>query len=153
MYLVSACLLGAPCRYNGETKPDAAVMAFLKDKNYIAVCPEWAGGLLIPRPASEIKGGDGHDVLCGNARVINAQGADVTDAFIQGAEEILAVALENGIEAVILKERSPSCGSQKIYDGSFSKVLHPGMGVTSALLTKAGIHIYSEENLPKTVDE
>jgi len=153
LYLVSACLLGVNCRYNGEAKPNADVVEFLKDKEYIAICPEQMSGLPTPRPASEIQDGDGQAVLKGSARIVNAEGMDVTDAFLAGAKEVLKVAKENRAMAAILKERSPSCGSQEIYNGSFNKELRPGMGVVAALLKEAGIAIFSEGNLPKTVDE
>ncbi len=153
MYLVSACLLGIPCRYDGKAKPCSEVIAFLQDKQYKAICPECLGGLTIPHPPAEICGGDGQDVLAGKAAVHNQKGANVTDYFIRGAEKVLEIAQKQPVEAIILKRKSPSCGTDAIYDGSFSKKLRPGFGVTAALLHQAGYCLLDEENVAKAVDE
>lgn len=148
--LVSRCLLGAPCRYNGEAKGDKRVIDFLQDltegKDYISICPESAGGLPIPRSPGEIENGDTDGVLAGAAKVIGKNGEDYTAAFLQGAEKTLQTALENNAKIALLKERSPSCGSHQIYDGSFSGHKINGMGVCAKLLKNHKIKIFSEGN-------
>ena len=153
IYLVSACLLGKKCRYDGKSKPSEDVLAFLKGKKYLPICPEVAGGLLIPHPPAEIVDGDGNGVWQGNARVINALGIDVTDAFCAGAKAVLQTAKNHGATVAILKSKSPSCGDTTIYNGTFQRRLREGQGVTAALLKKEGICIFNEENISKIVDE
>lgn len=114
----------------------------------ILVCPENLGGLHIPRPPAEIVGGDGYDVLTRRAFVKDKLGTDVTEAFLKGAQEVSLLARQHGISMAILKERSPSCGGVKIYDGTFSGTVKPGVGVTAALLKQNGIKVFSEENYP-----
>lgn len=149
MILVSACLLGKNVKYNGEHNYNQDVIEFLKDKDYLPICPESAGGLSIPRLPSEIQGGTGLEVLSGTATVINQEGASVTEAFIKGAKTIEPLLKKYNITMAILKENSPSCGTTAVYDGTFSKKKIPGMGVTAALLHAHGIPIYSEKNLPQ----
>lgn len=147
MYLVSACLLGINCRYDGGTKRNEALMRLASDGLVIPVCPEQLGGCATPRSRSEIAGGDGAGVLCGKCRVITNKGNDVTDYFVRGAEETLKLALLCGVKKAVLKARSPSCGLGRIYDGTFGGILKDGNGVTAELLSKNGIQIFSEENL------
>jgi len=104
------------------------------------------GGLPTPRPPAEIVGGDGDDVLEGRARVVSAAGEDVTAQFLAGAREALRLAGAVGAKAAILKERSPSCGSGAIYDGTFRGAVRAGQGVTAALLRRHGVQVFSEEN-------
>ncbi|MBT3817161.1 MAG: DUF523 domain-containing protein [Candidatus Magasanikbacteria bacterium] len=137
MKLCSACLLGVNCRYSGDTKPNKKVIALLKKETLIPVCPEQLGGLATPRDPSQIKDG----------RVFAIDGTDVTDAFKKGAEETLKIAKMYGITEAILKQRSPSCGYGKVYDGTFSKTVTKGIGVTAALLEEQGIRIQTEEDL------
>jgi uncharacterized protein YbbK (DUF523 family) len=111
------------------------------------VCPEVDGGLGTPRPPAEILGGDGGDVLAGRARVITADGRDVTAAYLSGARRALETARRVGAERAILKSRSPSCGSDSIYDGSFAGRTRAGEGVTAALLRANGIQVSTEEEL------
>lgn len=111
------------------------------------VCPEEDGGLGTPRPAAEIQGGDGSDVLDGRARVITKAGVDVTDEYVRGAEIALDRARAVGADTAILKARSPSCGKGCIYDGSFTRSLRDGDGVTAALLIRGGLRVLSEEDL------
>jgi len=111
----------------------------------LPVCPEKLGGLPMPRPPAEIQGGDGRDVLEGRARVVNREGMDVTPAFTAGARATLELARRHGIRIAILKERSPSCGSTAIYDGSFSGQTRSGQGVTAALLRSHGVKVFNEE--------
>lgn len=111
------------------------------------VCPEVDGGLGTPRPPAEIVGGDGADVLAGRAQVMTVDGADVTEAYIAGADRALVAAQRSGARAAILKARSPSCGCGAIYDGTFSRTLTPGDGVTAALLQAHGIEVVTDDDL------
>lgn len=136
--LVSACLLGCACRYDGKSKPNAAVTALADTHTLIPFCPEIYGGLPTPRPASEIVG----------ERVVNRAGTDVTAEYVRGAEEALRLAKLFDCKIAVLKAKSPSCGKGRVYDGSFSGVLRNGDGVTAALLLQNGIEVYTEEELP-----
>lgn len=141
--LVSACLLGVNCRYDGgNSRNENAIKRFQTDE-LVPVCPEEAGGLPTPRPPVEIVGGDGNDVLDGKAKVMTAEGADKTEEFLKGAQHALALAQSQGATCVILKAKSPSCGCGAIYDGSFSGTLISGDGVTTALLKRHGIEVIS----------
>ena len=113
----------------------------------IPVCPEQLGGLGTPREPSEIKGGDGSDVLNGGARVFSKSGRDATENFLRGAGEVLKIARTLGVKEAILKARSTACGCGKIHDGTFSGGLIEGDGVTTALLKRNGIRVLTEENL------
>lgn len=137
--LVSMCLLGVNCRYNGIPKEDRAVKELLncEDITLIPVCPEQLGGLPTPRTPSERKG----DL------VVSSEGEDRTVAFTRGAEETLRLAKLYGCEAALLKERSPSCGNSEIYDGSFTGTVVPGEGVTAELLRKNGVKVFGESEL------
>ena len=132
--LVSACLLGVACRYDGKKKPNEAVISLLKKHTLIPVCPEILGGLPTPRPPAEITDG----------RVVNREGLDVTDAYLRGAREVLRLARLLNADGVILKDMSPSCGTDEIYDGSFTRRRTDGTGVTAALLREAGIPVFGE---------
>ncbi len=151
--LISACLLGEPVRYDGRDNHNKAehlhdVLQPLKEQGrLIAVCPEVAGGLGIPRAAAEIIGGDGHDVLAGQARVIDNTGQDVSAEFIAGAQQTLDIARRSGAGAALLAARSPSCGSRQIYDGTFGGRLIPGVGVTVALLEQHGIRCFGPDDI------
>jgi uncharacterized protein YbbK (DUF523 family) len=146
MKLCSACLLGIKCRYDGKSKPNKKVLELAKKEVLIPVCPEQLGGQPTPRPNSEIKG-TGLDVLDGKAKVINVNDVDESPEFIRGAEETLKIAKIFNIKEAILKQKSPSCGCGKIYDGTFTKTIIEGDGVTTALLKKNGIKTISEEEL------
>jgi len=146
-YLVSACLLGLPTAYDGNTHPQAELIALAAQGRVVPLCPEVAGGLGVPRPPAEIKGGDGEDVLDGRARVMTAAGEDVTAAYLRGAECALTVVRRYGITTAILKQRSPSCGSTCIYDGTHSGKLKAGRGVTAALLRRHDVTVWAEEDL------
>lgn len=148
MILVSACLAGERCRYDGggfEGYPQLARM--IAEGRAVPICPEVLGGLPTPRPPAEIQGGDGRDVLAGTARIRRSDGTDVTAAFRAGAEAALAIAREHGATAAVLKARSPSCGIKQIYDGSFAGRCVSGMGLTAALLDQAGLRLYDEADL------
>ena len=134
--LVSACLLGIPCRYKGDGKRCEAVVALAKEHTLIPVCPEQMGGLPTPRDPAEQQGD----------RVISKAGADVTEQYAFGAQAALTVAKINKVDMAILKSRSPSCGSGQIYDGSFGGKLIPGDGICAALLKANGIRVLSEED-------
>ncbi len=139
MILVSACLAGIPCRYDGGSSPEPEIQMLVARGVAVPFCPEVAGGLPVPRPPAEISGGDGRDVLEGRAKVLREDGVDVTEAFLQGAFKALELARRLGVNRAILKARSPSCGVSLIHDGSFTGSLREGMGVTAALLWKEGI--------------
>lgn len=142
--LVSACLAGCACRFDGRAKPQPQVQALVERGEAVAVCPEVAGGLGTPRRPAEIVGGDGDDVLDGRARVVDDTGRDVTEAHLAGAEAAVRAAREAGAAEAVLKERSPSCGSSERYDGTFSGTRRPGQGVTAAALRRAGVAVRSE---------
>ncbi len=135
--LISACLLGIPCRYDGKSKNTIDLSKYEGKYNFIPVCPEVMGGLPTPRTPSE-RVGD---------RVIMRDGTDVTENFIKGAEAAYEKAVREGVDIAILKERSPSCGNGEIYDGSFSGRLCKGDGVCAEYLKKRGILVLGENNL------
>lgn len=146
MLIISACLAGEKCRYTGDGFDYPELRKLVEDGKAIPACPEVLGGAPVPRDPNEILGGNGFDVLDGKAKVITSRGEDKTDIFTRGANEVLAMARKNGAKIAILKERSPSCGSTIIYDGTFSGNKIPGCGCTAALLFREGFKIYSEEN-------
>ena len=148
MKLISACLLGVSCAWDGRSiyRSDKAV-ELLKSETLIPVCPEQLGGLKTPRVAQEILGGTGEDGLDGKCMVLNTDGEDVTREFIAGAEQTLKIAGLFHIEEFIGKSRSPSCGCGQIYDGTFSRKVIHGDGVTTALLRRNGIRVVAEEDL------
>lgn len=141
--VISACLLGVRCRYDGGDSRSETAIKQKETSELIPVCPEEAGGLSTPRPPAEIVGGDGSDVLDGKAKVMTADGTDVTEAYLKGAHHALQVAQSHGATQMILKARSPSCGCGDIYDGTFSRTLTSGDGVTTALLKRHGITVTS----------
>lgn len=139
-YLVSACLLGIPCRYDGTTEElDYKAVDLLKNKGVFTMCPEFLVGLGIPRGPFEIVGGDGYDVLDGNAKVMSIDGKDHTQKFIEAAQKALEIVKEKSITTAVLYSKSPTCGCSKIFDGSFTKKLKEGYGVFGALLERNGI--------------
>jgi len=144
--MVSACLAGINCKYNGGNNYNPSLCDFLASHPHFLVCPETLGFLPIPRMPAEIYGGDGYDVLDGRARVITSQGDDVTDAFMHGARACWELARLNRISLAILKSNSPSCGCGRIYDGSFSRRLRPGDGVAAALLRRNGVKVVTEKD-------
>ncbi|MFZ5352435.1 MAG: DUF523 domain-containing protein [Bacillota bacterium] len=144
--LVSACLLGINCKYNGENNSNEKLISFLENHEVIPVCPEQLGGLTTPRLPAEITSCDGEAVLKGNARVADKSGRDVTREFLAGADETLKIARLCKCEAAIMKARSPSCGCGEIYDGSHSKNVKSGNGVCTQLLLNNGIKVYTDEN-------
>ncbi len=144
MYLISACLCGVNCKYNGANNRDPLFVSWLKAGMALPVCPEQLGGLPTPRVTCEIIGGDGESVIKGHARVAGIDGLDHTETFVRGAFETLYIAQCCQIKEAVFKAHSPSCGVGSIYDGCFSRTLIPGDGVTTALLRHNGITVYSE---------
>ena len=136
--LISACLLGACCRYDGASKAHPLAAALAERHTLVPVCPEQLGGLPTPRPPAERRGG----------RVVTQSG-DVTEQYLRGAEETLKLCKLLGCEAAVLKEPSPSCGRGQVYDGTFSGTLTAGDGVTAELLAAHGILVYGESQIEK----
>ena len=134
---VSSCLLGCACRYDGASKPSERVMRFVSECEYVHACPEVLGGLPTPRVPSEIVGD----------RVVMANGTDVTAQYQKGARSALDLALAHRCEFAILKARSPSCGKGLIYDGTYTKTLVCGNGVTAQLFIDNGIKVFDETEL------
>lgn len=141
--LISACLVGLSCRYDGQAKPVDGIEELQKKHTLIPFCPECMGGLPTPRPPAEIV----------EDRVVNKEGADVTEAYQKGAEETLRLCKLLWCDCAILKEKSPSCGHGKVYDGTFSGTLTEGNGITAALLQKEGIPVYGESDILKMKNE
>jgi len=147
MIIVSACLCGINCRYDGGNNLDERVLKLLKEGKALPVCPEQLGGLATPREPREILNGNGLDVIDGKATIIGLGNNDITSKFLKGAYETLKIADVIGATSAILKARSPSCGVSKIYDGTFSRTLRQGNGVTTQLLLSRGIKVFTEEDL------
>ncbi|AEG60949.1 DUF523 domain-containing protein [Desulforamulus ruminis] len=157
MILVSACLAGVKCKYHGGDNRVEEIAGLVERGKAIALCPEELGGMGTPREPVDIETEDGFAVLAGTSRCLSEDGQDVTDLFVRGAQKVLEMALEAGIQLAILKERSPSCGSSKIYNRTLEdhaadrRTLVPGMGVTAALLTQHSIKVISEEKLTRQI--
>ena len=147
MILVSSCLLGNAVRYKGDANPCDLLIKYKDCGHFIAICPEVFGGLSIPRPPAEIVGGSGEDVWQGKAHIVNNAGTDVTESYKNGVLKAAEYCKIHHITAVILKERSPSCGTHLIYDGTFTGTRIKGQGVTAAYFAKLGLPLYSEEEL------
>lgn len=135
--LVSACLLGKNCKYNGGNNLNQGVLEFIEGHEVIGVCPEQLGGLSTPRLPAEIVDGV----------VTNKEGVSVDNEFRKGAQSALAAALENKVDLAILQSRSPSCGVKEIYDGSFSGKKIKGQGVFAKLLSARGIKVLDAEDV------
>lgn len=147
--LISACLLGSPVRYNGTDLliEHSLLKKWQQQGRLISICPEVAGGMSVPRAPAEIKSGNGKNVLDGKSKVIDVDGNDVTKEFVRGALQALKTALDHDCVAAILTEHSPSCASNMIYDGSFSKKKILGVGVTTSLLEQNHIPVFNQEQL------
>jgi len=143
--LISECLLGVPCRYDGGSKGlnEELLSRLAQRYQLVPVCPEQLGGLETPRAPSERQG----------TRVVSNQGRDVTAQYVRGAEIALALAERFGCKAALLKQRSPSCGKGEIYDGSFSGTLVPGDGVTAESLSRCGIVVFGEDRVEELLPE
>ena len=138
-YIVSACLLGHNCKYNGGNNRNQNVLDYIEGQEIIPVCPEVAGGLPTPRIPAERKGD----------RIINREGTDVTLQFRTGVEKIMAELSGQKIDLAILQSRSPSCGCKQIYDGTFTKTLIEGKGMFAQALAEAGILMIDAEDIPE----
>lgn len=139
---VSACLVGINSKYNGKNNYNEAVINYLKDKEYITICPEVLGGLSIPRLPSEII----------NNKVINIENNDVSKQFYDGANKALDILKKENVEILILKANSPSCGYQSIYDGSFTNTLIAGNGIFTKLALQNNFKIYTEKDIEKIMN-
>lgn len=137
LYLVSACLCGIACRYDGRSTGVEKLVRLCDAGLGLAVCPEVAGGLLVPRAPCELQFG----------RAVTGAGLDCTPEYQKGAQYALELAQRHGITRAILKEKSPSCGSSLIYDGTFNRNLIEGEGLTTAWLRRHGIMVFSENDL------
>ena len=144
---MSACLAGRACAYDGSHRAHPEIIELVRSGRAVLVCPEEEGGLPTPRPAAEIERGDGESVLDGSARVLTNHGADVTDVYLEGARVAVDRARTEGCAAAVLKARSPACGCSAVYDGTFSRTLTEGDGVTAAALRRAGVELWTEEDL------
>ena len=140
--LISACLLGTCCRYDGASKMHPLIAALAERHTLVPVCPEQLGGLPTPRPPAERR----------DDRVVTATGTDVTEQYRRGAEETLKLCKLLGCQAAVLKERSPSCGRGQVYDGTFTGTLTAGDGVTAALLAAHGIPVYGESQIAELLE-
>ena len=141
--LVSACLLGENCKYNGGNNYTPEIEKLKERFELLPVCPETFGGLQSPREPSE-RVGD---------KVLSRSGEDVTEAFRRGAEKTLEIALAQGVTRAVLKERSPSCGSGMIYDGSFSGTVVSGDGAAAELLKRHGVAVFGESRIGELLEE
>lgn len=147
MYLVSSCLAGINCRYNGGNSEHKTIVELVNQGKAIPVCPEQLAGLSTPRSSCEIVVYENGDI-----KVISEDGQDFTKQFIEGAKKTLAIAKAIGIKKAILKSKSPSCGCGLIYDGTFSGNLIKGNGLAAELLIKNNIEVYTENNLDMLED-
>jgi uncharacterized protein YbbK (DUF523 family) len=138
MILVSGCLVGINCKYDGGNNYDERIFNLVKEGKAIPICPEQLGGLKTPRNPAEIQNKDGE------RKVVTCEGDDVTIQYKKGAEEALKIAKQCNCHMAILKEKSPSCGTKNVYDGTFSKKLISGMGICAQLLHENGIEVHDE---------
>lgn len=141
--LVSACLMGVNCRYKGDGAMIPEIGRLMERCHLVPVCPEIMGGLATPRTPAERVGG----------RVVTRDGVDVTEAYERGAEEAARLAALYGCRYALLKERSPSCGSGEVYDGTFGRKLVPGDGVAAARLKKEGVAVYGESEAGRLLND
>ena len=141
--LVSACLLGEKCRYDGKSKPCDSVIKLSEKFDLVPICPEVFGGLPTPRIPAEIVDG----------AVLRKDGVDVTNNYKIGAQKALDIAIQNNIKIAVLKEKSPSCGKDIIHNGKFDGELSPGNGITVNLFLKHGINIYKESEVDKLLND
>lgn len=137
MILVSSCLIGMSCRYDGTDNKREEVLKYLEGKTWMPICPEQMGGLTTPRDPAEIV----------RDRVMTKEGADVTAEFVKGADEVARLARLVGATDAVLKGKSPSCGCGHIYDGTFTRTVIQGDGLTVRALKKMGVKVISEDDL------
>ncbi len=136
--LVSACLAGRACAYDGSARPDETILRLVADGRAVLVCPEEEGGLTTPRPAAEVQA---------DGRVLTMDGRDVSEEYRTGAEIAVDRARQNGCAAAVLKARSPACGCGAVYDGTFTHTLTDRDGITAAALKRAGVEIFTDEDV------
>lgn len=141
--LVSACLMGVGCRYDGNSNQLPQLEQLMKQHTCIPVCPEIFGGLPTPRVPAERQ----------SSKIMTQDGQDVTQQFVRGTAEVLRLADLYHCKAALLKERSPSCGSGQIYDGTFTKTLTEGDGLTAEMLKRKGIAVYGESQIGELVND
>ena len=141
--IISACLIGIGCRYDGESRGREDISRLAEKYTFIPVCPEIYGGLPTPRTPSEIVG----------ARILTGDGRDVTAEYERGAAATLRIAVLAGAKKALLKERSPSCGTGSVYDGTFTGTLRPGDGVAAAFLRRAGLSLFGEDDIPSLLGD
>lgn len=141
--LISACLLGEPCRYDGKSKPISLPKKLTEAFRLVPICPEVLGGLATPRPPCE----------CQNGHIVTKDGKDFTKNYQLGAKKSLEIAIKEACQYALLKEKSPSCGVLKRYDGTFTKCLINESGITADLLKKAGLKVFSEEMLAELLED
>lgn len=146
MFLISACLCGVNCKYSGKNNLNEKCLKLLREGKALLICPEQLGGLSTPRNPAEMQG-SAKDILNGNAKILDNKGNDVTKQFINGAKEALNIARESNITKAILKEGSPSCGSNFVYDGTFSGNKIKGKGILAHLFEEENITIFSDEEI------
>ncbi len=144
VFLVSACLLGVACRYNGSSGRNDRVIEFMKDRRFVPVCPESLSGLPFPRPPAEFDHGDGTTVRSGKNKIVMHDGADVTKYFLKGAAECIKMSRLARATDAVLKDRSPSCGVYQVYN---SGKLVRGVGVLTAMLLMEGVAVQSERDM------
>ena len=153
--LMSSCLIGQCCRWDakmGRSCVTPTLHLMLNNGRVAVICPECAGGLDVPRPAAEIEPAKtAADVLSGNGRVVNTEGEDVTAQYVSGAKAALALVQKHGIRVAILKSRSPSCGRDQVYDGTFAGKLIEGRGVTAELLMQHGVKVFDETQIDEAL--
>jgi D-alanine-D-alanine ligase len=140
--LASACLCGAPCRYDGRAAPHPELVRLYEQGLALPVCPEVDGGLPAPRPPCELRGG----------RAVSKDGRDVTERVLAGAEQALELARRYNLRLAVLKERSPACGGKRIYDGTFSGRVIAGQGLAAALLDVNGVTVINEDECASALD-
>jgi len=142
--LVSACLCGDPCRYDGKAVPceDPTFLKRMEEERFVQVCPEVLAGLGVPRGESQRRGD----------RVVTVDGRDVTEAFYLGAQKTLDIARQEDVAFCILKQRSPSCGSRLIHDGTFCGIKIPGQGVATEVLRAAGFTVVGEDQMDEAIE-
>lgn len=148
--LVSACLMGQPVRYDGRAKTvhDQRIDHWRDQGRLVTICPEMAAGMPVPRaPAEIVPGGTAAQVLRGTSAVHDNTGLDVTEPFVAAANLAVRTATEHGCQLALLTDRSPSCGSQRIYGGAFDGALEAGRGLVAEALVAAGVEVYSEHQI------
>ena len=146
MYIISACLCGVNCKYNGNNNTSERCLKLFKEGKAVLVCPEQLGGLSTPRNPVELNNA-ASEIIEGNGKALSSKGEDVTKQFLNGAYETLKIAKELGTNKAILKEGSPSCGANFVYDGTFAGNKIKGKGITAQILEDAGITVFSDEDL------